>query len=100
MTVRNSGACAGEEIVQLYISDPVASRSRPMRELKGFQRIPLQPGEMRRVGFTISIDQLRFFRAEHLAAPEHIFEPGTFIVQIGASSQSLVAANVEWCADK
>lgn len=100
VTVRNSGACAGEEIVQLYISDPVASRSRPMRELKGFQRVSLQPGEERRVSFKIVIDQLRFFRAEHLAAPEHIFEPGTFIVQIGASSQSLVAANVEWCADK
>src|SRR3546814_19898586 len=45
VTVRNAGAVAGEEIVQLYISDPVASRSRPLRELKGFPTILLNPGE-------------------------------------------------------
>jgi beta-glucosidase len=99
VTVRNSGARAGEEVVQLYIGDPVASRSRPVRELKGFQKILLQPGEARRVSFTIGIDQLRFFRAERLSLPEPLFEPGTFILQIGASSQSLAAASVEWCAD-
>ena len=47
VTVRNVGTVAGEEIVQLYIGDPVASRSRPVRELKGFQKIALQPGEER-----------------------------------------------------
>jgi beta-glucosidase len=100
VTVRNSGARVGEEIVELYISDPVASRSRPVRELKGFQKILLQPGEAHRVSFKIAIDQLRFYRAEQLATPEHVFEPGAFIVQIGASSKSLVAARIEWCADK
>jgi beta-glucosidase len=99
VTVRNSSVRAGEEIVQLYIGDRLASRSRPVRELKGFQKILLQPGEARRVSFTIGVDRLRFFRAERLAAPEPVFEPGTFIVQIGASSQSLAAASVEWCAD-
>ena len=97
--VRNSGTRAGEEIAQLYIGDPVASRSRPVRELKGFQKILLQPGEARRVSFTVGVDQLRYFRAGRLAAPEPVFEPGTFIVQIGANSQSLAAASVEWCAD-
>jgi beta-glucosidase len=99
ITLRNAGAVAGEEIVQLYISDPVASRSRPLRELKGFQKILLRPGEERRVSFTISVAELKFFRAERLAAPEHLWEPGTFIVQIGASSQQLAAATIEWRAD-
>ena len=99
ITLRNAGAVAGEEIVQLYISDPVASRSRPLRELKGFQKSLLRPGEERRVSFTISVAELKFFRAERLAAPEHLWEPGTFIVQIGASSQQLAAATIEWRAD-
>jgi beta-glucosidase len=99
VTVRNAGAVAGEEIVQLYISDPVASRSRPVRELKGFQRILLQPGEEQRVSFEITVADLRFFRAERLGAPEHVWEPGTFVVQIGASSQKLSAAAIEWRAD-
>jgi beta-glucosidase len=94
--VRNSGALAGEEVVQLYIGDPVASRSRPVRELKAFRRIALAPGETQRVGFRITVDDLRFFRAGGLAAPEHVWEPGTFIVQIGASSDQLSSAIVEW----
>jgi len=100
VTVRNTGARAAEEIVQLYISDPVAGRSRRVRELKGFQKVQLQPGEERRVSFRIAIDQLRYFRAERLAAPEHVFEPGAFIVQIGPSSQNLAAAGIEWCAER
>jgi beta-glucosidase len=98
VTVRNTGAMAGEEIVQLYVSDPVASRSRPVRELKGFQKIRLEPGEERRVRFTITAEAMRFFRAERLATPEKIREPGTFIVQVGPSSQILTAAAVEWQA--
>jgi beta-glucosidase len=100
VTVRNIGTRTAEEIVQLYITDPVASRSRPVRELKGFQRIVLRPGESQRASFRITIDALRFFSAKRLTEPEHIFEPGTFIVQIGASSQNLAVTSVEWCADK
>jgi beta-glucosidase len=96
--VRNAGSRAGEEIVQLYIGDPVASRSRPVRELKGFEKIALQPGETRRVSFRITAEQLRFFRAETLAAPEHVWEPGEFIVEIGASSECLSAARIVWRA--
>jgi beta-glucosidase len=98
VTLRNTGAVAGEEIVQLYIGDPVASRSRPVRELKGFEKIALQPGEERRVSFTITVAELRFFRAERLCAPEHIWEPGTFYIEVGPSSQTLAAAFVEWRA--
>src|SRR6185312_17454784 len=85
IAVRNVGKVAGEETVQLYIGDPVASRSRPVRELKGFRKVALQPGEEQRVSFRITTAELRFFRAERLAAPEEIWEPGTFIVQIGTS---------------
>jgi beta-glucosidase len=84
--------------VQLYIGDPIASRSRPVRELKGFQKIALQPGEERVVNFGITADDLRFFRAESLATPEHVFEPGVFTIQIGPSSDMGSSATIEWQA--
>jgi beta-glucosidase len=100
VTVRNTGSVAGEEIVQLYVSDPVASRSRPVRELKGFQKVPLAPGESRQISFRITVDDLRFFRADRLAAPEHVFEPGEFIIGIGASSDGLGTKRVVWRCDR
>ena len=99
--VRNTGSVTGEEVVQLYVSDPVASRSRPVRELKGFQKIALAPGESRQVSFRITADDLRFFRADRLAAPEHVFEPGEFVVGIGDSSNRLGTKRVVWrCAKR
>ncbi|WP_193369463.1 beta-glucosidase BglX [Pelagibius marinus] len=97
--LRNGGSFAGEEIVQLYIGDPVASRSRPVRELKGFQRISLQPGEVQRVRFEITVAELRFFRAERLGAPESLWEPGRFVVEVGPSSQTHCAGTIEWQAE-
>jgi beta-glucosidase len=97
--IRNSGAVAGEEIVQLYVGDPVASRSRPVRELKGFQKIALQPGEERSVSFRITVDDLRFFCAETLTSAEHVFEPGVFVIQIGPSSDVGSSATIEWRAE-
>jgi beta-glucosidase len=94
--LRNTGPLAGEEIVQLYIGDPVATRSRPRRELKGFQKVRLEPGDTRRVSFRITSDMLRFFRADRLAAPEHIWEPGAFVIEIGPSSEKLSAARIVW----
>jgi beta-glucosidase len=99
VTVRNTGAYAAEEIVQLYVSDPIASRSRPVRELKRFQKIMLNPGEEKRVSFNVTVAEVRFFRAERLAALDHVFEAGSFIIQIGPCSQTLQAASVEWRAD-
>jgi len=80
-TVRNIGARAGEEIVQMYVADPVASVSRPVKELKGFQRIALQPGESRRVTFTIAQHDLEFW-----SNGKWIAEPGMFKVWIGPNS--------------
>lgn len=98
ITVRNAGERAGDEIVQLYISDPVASRSRPLRELKGFRKIGLGAGETQCVSFRITADMLRFFRSDRLMNPEHVFEPGTFLVQIGPNSDALPKARIEWHA--
>lgn len=99
VAVRNDGPRAGEEIVQLYISDPVASRSRPAIELKGFEKIMLQPGEERVVSFEITVADLRFFRADELDRPEQVWEPGRFVVRIGPGSRTLSARDVEWLTD-
>ncbi|MCU1244716.1 MAG: Beta-glucosidase, partial [Acidobacteria bacterium] len=80
-TIRNSGDRAGEEIVELYLADPVASVSRPVKELKGFQRVALQPGESRRVDFSITRRELQFW-----SGAGWIAEPGAFNVWIGPSS--------------
>jgi beta-glucosidase len=98
VAVRNAGPGPGEEIVQLYISDPVASRSRPVRELKGFEKIMLRAGGERRVTFRITADDVRFFRAERLARPESVFEGGTFLVHVGRNAQEVSSAAVEWNA--
>ena len=99
ISVRNSGSVAGEEIVQLYIGDPAASRSRPVRELKHFRKIMLQPGEERRVSFTVTTADLTYFRADRLAEPEPIWEAGTFVIEIGPNAQDVSAVRVEWRAD-
>ncbi len=80
-TIRNAGDRAGEEIVQLYVADPVARVSRPVKELKGFQRVALKPGESRRVEFTITRRDLQFWWHDGWSA-----EPGEFKVWIGGSS--------------
>jgi len=94
--VRNTGAVTGEETVQLYVGDPVASRSRPVRELKAFRKITLEPGETRSVVFRVTNADLQFFRGEHLAKPESVCEPGMFRIEIGPNSQRLAIADIEW----
>lgn len=82
VTVTNEGDRSGDEIVQMYISDLVASRTRPARELKGFERISLEPGESRTVRFRIDTEALSFYTA----SGEWGAEEGTFKVLIGPSS--------------
>ncbi|HSR32261.1 MAG TPA: fibronectin type III-like domain-contianing protein, partial [Anaerolineae bacterium] len=64
----------GDEIVQLYVRDLVGSVTRPVKELKGFTRIALNPGEAKRVSFEVPVQQLRYYDL----AMEHIVEPGNF----------------------
>jgi beta-glucosidase len=96
VTVRNAGSRAGDEIVQLYVSDPVADRSRPVRELKAFQKIRLEAGEERRVTFRITATDLGYIQAERLAEPRQVCEPGKFVVEVGPSSAELSGASFEW----
>lgn len=80
--VRNTGKRAGDEVVQLYIRDVVASVARPVKELKGFERVTLQPGETRHVTFTLTPRELGF----HNSDMRFVVEPGTFNVTVGTSS--------------
>jgi beta-glucosidase len=89
--VENTGQRAGDEVVQLYIRDVVASMTRPVKELKGFQRVTLQPGEKRRVDFTLTRDQLAFWNREM----RYVVEPGEFRVMVGSNSQDVIEAKFE-----
>jgi beta-glucosidase len=89
--ITNTGKRSGDEIVQLYIRDVVGSISRPMKELKGFEKISLAPGETKTVHFTIDIDLLKFYN-EKL---EHVAEPGEFQVMIGPNSADLQTMSFE-----
>ena len=89
-SVKNSGKRRGDEIVQLYVNDPVASVSRPVRELKGFQRVTLAPGETKRVEFSISNEALQFWSDKGWKV-----EPGSFRVWIAPNAVSGVEGRFE-----
>lgn len=85
LTVKNAGRLAGDEVVQFYVRDEYASMPRPVKELKGFTRVNLEPGESKQVTFHFPVNQMAFYDADlHL-----ILEPGTFKVLIGSSSESI-----------
>ena len=84
-TVRNTGGRVGTEVVQLYLSDPVAQVVRPERWLAGFCRVPLEPGQARQVVFRLHADRTAF----HGRAGHRIVEPGTIEVAVGGASDSL-----------
>ena len=92
VTVSNTGKLAGEEVVQLYISDPVASISRSVKELKHFKKIMLQPGEEKEVSFNITVQDLKFYNTKL----DYDWEPGEFVVQIGTNSSDVHTASVQW----
>lgn len=85
ITVKNTGARDADEVVQLYIRDLVASISRPVKELKGFQRIHLAAGESKEVNFDITPDMLKFYNAEL----KHVIEPGDFQIMVGTNSKEV-----------
>jgi beta-glucosidase len=84
-TLRNSGPCEGDEVVQLYIHDELASVARPVTELKGFQRVHLKPGETRLMTFEIPPENLSMLNKGLV----RVVEPGDFSVMIGASSKDI-----------
>lgn len=89
--VANTGNYDGKEVVQLYIRDVVGSITRPIKELKGFQKIFLKKGEKQIVSFEISVEDLKFYDS----TLEFVAEPGTFEVFIGTNSEVLPKANFE-----
>ncbi|KAH7822072.1 beta-glucosidase [Monocercomonoides exilis] len=82
VTVENKGNITGKEVIQLYIRDLVGSISRPLKELKGFEKIELKPGEKRSISFEISEDTLKFYNSEL----DYVSEPGKFEIYIGGDS--------------
>ena len=86
--VRNSGEVAGAEVVQLYIADEQASVDRPVKELKGFDKVYLEPGESKVVEFTLDRSALSFFDE---ASHSWVAEPGDFQVLVGSSSRDIRA---------
>ncbi len=89
--VENTGKRAGDEVVQLYIRDTAASVTRPVKELEGFRRITLQPGEKKQVEFVLTAEQLGFWNRQM----RFVVEPGEFKVMVGANSEDLVEATFE-----
>ena len=91
MDVRNTGSVAGTEVVQLYLRNMAASVEQPVRELKGFTRITLAPGEQRHVEFPLGFDELNFYNAEI----QRTVEPTTYKIWVGGSSLATAETALE-----
>ena len=94
--VSNTGKRAGDEVVQFYIRDDVSSLVRPAKELKGFERVTLAPGETKTVSFPVGFEQLKFWKGG-----QWVVEPGTFTLMIGSSSEDIRCTNnLAWSPNK
>ena len=89
--VKNTGEYEGEEIVQLYTRDMVGSVTRPVKELKGFRKISLEPGQEKQVKFTLTSDELKFYTADM----KYQAEPGQFKVFVGRNSADVMERTFE-----
>jgi len=89
--VRNTGSVAGTEVVQLYIRNTSASVSQPVRELKGFARVSLAPGEQKHVEFPLGFDELNFYNAE----VRRTVEPTTYKIWVGGSSLATAETSLQ-----
>ena len=85
-TLTNTGDREGAEVAQLYVSDPVCSVMRPVKELKGFKKVFLKPGESRRITLDIPVSSLAFYSE---AQSQFVVEPGEFILQLGATASDI-----------
>lgn len=90
--VRNTGKVAGKEVVQMYVRDVVGSISRPIKELKGFEKISLKPGETKTVTFTINEELLKFYNADL----DWVIEPGAFQVFVGPNSRDVESLSFKY----
>ncbi|MDQ2863462.1 MAG: glycoside hydrolase family 3 C-terminal domain-containing protein, partial [Bacteroidota bacterium] len=92
VTLTNTGTREGKEVVQLYIRDVVGSVTRPVKELKDFQKVDLKAGESKTISFKITPDALKFYNSDL----KYDWEPGQFTIMIGGNSRDVSAANVNW----
>lgn len=92
VTITNSGAVKGKEVVQLYIRDLVGSVTRPVKELKGFQKIELNAGETKTVSFKITPEDLKFYNGDF----KYDWEPGEFEIMIGTNSNDVKKGKINW----
>lgn len=92
VTLTNAGNYDGAEVVQLYIRDLVGSITRPVKELKGFQKINLKKGESKKVTFTISPEDLKFYNN----SLKYDWEPGEFVIMIGTNSDEVKSTKINW----
>ena len=92
VVLTNTGTYDGEEVVQLYIGDPVASITRAVRELKDYQKVFLQAGERQELSFVITTDSLKFYDANL----NYIWEEGIFNVYIGPNSKNTQSIQINW----
>ena len=92
ITLTNNGQYAGKEVVQLYIRDIVGSVTRPVKELKGFQKIDLKAGESKTVSFSITPEALKFYNYDL----KYDWEPGEFEIMIGGNSRDVKKGKVTW----
>jgi len=83
--IKNTGRCKGDEVVQLYINGTRSEVTRPLKELKGFKRITLDPGQKKQVIFTLSTEQLGFYDKDM----RYVIEPGEIKVMVGSSSADI-----------
>jgi beta-glucosidase len=84
--VTNTSKVRGDEVVQLYIRDEISSVTRPVKELRGFRRISLEPGQTKTVEFALGFDELSFLNRDM----HRVVEPGTFKIMVGGNSVDLI----------
>jgi beta-glucosidase len=92
VTVKNTGSREGEEIVQLYIRDLVANQIRPVKELKGFEKISLAPGQEKTVKFILDTDMLSYYNNNGMLT----IEPGEFLIFAGGNSRDVLQAKINY----
>lgn len=98
ITVTNNGKYDGKEVVQLYIRDMVGTNTRPLKELKGFQKIELKAGETKTVSFNISTNDLKYYYQANTGSGSVIYdwEAGEFEIMIGGNSRDVKKAKINW----
>ena len=96
VNITNTGRFAGKEVVQLYIRDLYARIVRPDKELKGFKKVEIKPGESKRVTFTITPDMLKYTSQDY----KSVLEQGEFEVMVGSCSTNLQSSTFNYVQKK